>query len=508
MTRTEKFMNNTIASAAYQAIVMLVGLITPRIMLVAYGSEINGLVSSVTQFVSYFAIVEAGLSGAAVYSLYKPLADNDHEGISSIVTATRNFYYKSGFVFVSLLVLLATVYPLFVKTEALAPGLISVLVFVLGFSKIIDFFLLAKYRALLTADQRSYIISISSIISTILNLVIVIVLATKGVNIVLLKTVAISGVIVRSCYLYFYTSKKYSYLDFKAKPNVSALSRRWNAFYLQLVQIAQRATPTILVTFFSTLKNVSIYSIFNMVITGLSGVLDIFMSGLSASFGDILSRKDTKLLHKAYRDFEFTYYGLITVIYSVALVMIMPFVRIYTADIVDTNYNQPIIGILFILNAYLYNIKTPQGMLVISAGHYKETQVQSTIQALCIFIPGIILVPRFGVTGILIALIISNIYRDIDLLFYIPRKVTKLPVKESFLRIARSVMSMAITVIPTSFIFKKEMQGYFEWILYATIVFIYSTVVWITVSFVSERKQLFSVVNRFKNMLYSKIKRT
>ncbi|NLL04344.1 MAG: hypothetical protein GX270_00830 [Clostridiaceae bacterium] len=507
MTRTEKFMSNTIASAAYQMVVMIVGLITPRIMLVAYGSEINGLVSSITQFVSYFVIVEAGLSGAAVYSLYKPLADKDHDGISSIVTATRDFYYKSGFVFIGMLVLLAAVYPIFVKTDMLSPALIAILVFVLGFNKIIDFFLLAKYRAILTADQRSYIISIGSIISTVINLIIIVVLAKYGINIVLLKTVAILSVIFRSCYLYFYSMKKYSYVNLKAKPNVSALSKRWNAFYLQLLQIVQKGTPTILITFFSTLQNVSIYSIFNMVITGLSSLLDIFMSGLSASFGDILSRKDMKVLHKAYRDFEFSYYGLITIVYSVALILIMPFVRIYTSDIVDANYNQPIVGILFILNAYLYNIKTPQGMLVISAGHFKETQKQSTIQVLCIIIPGIILVPQIGIAGILIALIISNIYRDIDLLFYIPKKVTKLPVMETFLRIVRSVITMVITVIPAGFIFNMVMSGYIEWILYAIAVLIYSIVVWIAVSFVSDRKQLVSVLGRFKNMINAKFKR-
>ena len=71
MTRTKKFMYNTIATAAYQMIVMLVGFITPRILLQYYGSEINGLVSSINQFITYFSLVEAGIAGAAVYSLYK-----------------------------------------------------------------------------------------------------------------------------------------------------------------------------------------------------------------------------------------------------------------------------------------------------------------------------------------------------------------------------------------------------------------------------------------------------
>lgn len=84
MNRTNKFMMNATASAIYQALVMLIGMITPRLLLVAYGSEINGLVSSVTQFVSYFTLVQAGLSGASIYALYKPLADKDEKKISAI----------------------------------------------------------------------------------------------------------------------------------------------------------------------------------------------------------------------------------------------------------------------------------------------------------------------------------------------------------------------------------------------------------------------------------------
>ena len=69
MTRTKKFIYNTIATALLQIVNMAVGFILPKIMLVYYGSEINGLVSSITQFITYFSLVEAGLSSAAIYAL-------------------------------------------------------------------------------------------------------------------------------------------------------------------------------------------------------------------------------------------------------------------------------------------------------------------------------------------------------------------------------------------------------------------------------------------------------
>lgn len=74
MNRTKKFFKNAVSTAFFQIVNMLVSFFIPRIMLVIYGSEINGLVSSITQFIVYFNLLEAGLSGAAVWALYEPLA--------------------------------------------------------------------------------------------------------------------------------------------------------------------------------------------------------------------------------------------------------------------------------------------------------------------------------------------------------------------------------------------------------------------------------------------------
>lgn len=89
MNRTQKFALNSLTSMISQIVVMAAGMITPRLMIATYGSEMNGLVSSLNQFISYITLVEAGIGGAAIYSLYKPLAEEDHARISSIVVAAK-----------------------------------------------------------------------------------------------------------------------------------------------------------------------------------------------------------------------------------------------------------------------------------------------------------------------------------------------------------------------------------------------------------------------------------
>ena len=177
MSRTKKFMYNTVTTALYQIILMIVGFITPKVFLNAYGSEINGLVTSINQFITYFNLVEAGLAGAAVYALYKPLAEQNYPKINAIVSAAKKFYLKAGYIFLGLIFAMALIYPIFVKTGLLSSFEVGLLVLVLGANGVIEFFTLSKYRVLLTASQKTYIISLSSIIYVILNTIIIVILA-------------------------------------------------------------------------------------------------------------------------------------------------------------------------------------------------------------------------------------------------------------------------------------------------------------------------------------------
>ena len=501
MSRTKKFMYNTVTTALYQIILMIVGFITPKVFLNAYGSEINGLVTSINQFITYFNLVEAGLAGAAVYALYKPLAEQNYPKINAIVSAAKKFYLKAGYIFLGLIFAMALIYPIFVKTGLLSSFEVRLLVLVLGANGVIEFFTLSKYRVLLTASQKTYIISLSSIIYVILNTIIIVILANLGVNIVIVKAVAILAILIRSIILMTYVKRKYKYISYKEEPDYQSMDKRWSALFLQVLTAIQNGAPVVISTIFTSLKTVSVYSIYNMVMHGINGVLSIFTSGLSASFGDVIARKEMVTLQKSYREFEFAYYTLITVIYSVSMVMILPFVRIYTEGVTDTNYMLPEIAFLIVLNGLLYNIKTPQGMLVISAGLYKETRVRTLIQALIIVILGIILAPIFGLTGILIASCLSNIYRDIDLIFYIPKHVTKIPAKETIKRVCIMLLNTILIVVPCVILININASNYLQWAFYAVGVTLYAIIIVLINAILFDRVQLSSVLKRIKMMI-------
>lgn len=473
MTRTRLFIYNSVSTALLQFIVLIVGFITPKVILTTYGSEINGLVSSIIQFINYFSLVEAGLASASIYALYKPLAENNHTAINSVLSATKKFYTQSGYIFLLLTIGLAFLYPIYIHSASLSPYMIGCLVLVLGTNGALDFFTLAKYRVLLVADQKTYIISLASCVQIIVNTCFIIFFAYYNIHIVVARFVALFSVFLRSFLLYFYCKHHYSYLNYHEIQNVNALNKRWDALYLQILGGIQNGTPIVLITvILKDLNLVSVYTVFNMVLVGINGLLSIFTSGLSASFGDLISRGDTKTLQFAYREFELFYYYLITIIYGVTFVSLMPFTRIYTSGITDVNYNLPLIGFLFVLNGLLYNLKTPQGILIIASGLYKETKWQTTFQGLICIIVGALLAPHFQLAGILIGSILSNLYRDIDLAFYIPKHITKLPVKDTLYRFLIISIELMLIYIPYLTI-TVSIGSYGNWIIYTCCMSLY-----------------------------------
>ncbi len=486
--------------AAYQIVIMAVGFITPALMIGTYGSEVNGLISSVTQMITYFSLVEAGLSGAAVYSLYKPLADSDTKGITSIVVAAKNYYYKAGYLFSGAAFVMAVVYALLKSTATLSPWTIFSLAILLSVNGCVDFFILARYRAILTADQKTYIISFISIVQTVVKTVIIVFCVTGGINVIWLHVLALISIAIKAVYIPWYCNRSYPYLKEKAEPNNEALGRRYDVIYQQVLGVVQTGAPTIIATVFLNWISVSIYAVYNMILSGINGVLSIFISGLPAAFGELIAKKENDKLKGVVSQFETAYYIILSVIYGLTLVLILPFIKIYTASFTDANYFVPALAVLIVINGLLYNIKTPQSMLIISAGMYRETRERVTVQGLIIVVGGCLLAVPFGLEGIMLASIASNLYRTIDLLFFVPKRITHTSIMPSVIKMVKVLINIAIIYLPSHFI-HVETGNYLEWVMYAFVYGIYALLTTVLIWYVTDKEDCISLKNRVFSLL-------
>lgn len=500
MNRTQKFVINSITTAVNQIVVMIVGFITPSLMIRTYGSEINGLVSSINQLIGYISLVEAGLSGAAIYSLYKPLAEHDEKGINSIVSAARKFYLQAGYIFSSAALVLSFVYGYLKSSASISFSTIFFLTLILSVNGCVDFFVLSRYRVILTADQRTYVISIVGIVQTIIRTIIIVVCAFVKINVVVLYTLTLLPILIKIIVLFGYCKKNYKFLNFNEEPNIAALGRRYDVIYQQILGMVQTGAPAIIATIVLDFFSVSIYAVYNMVMSGLNGILSIFISGLPAGFGEIIAKKEYETLKETTSQFEVAYYFILTIVYGITFAMMLPFIKVYTCNFKDTNYILPAFSFFIVLNGLLYNIKTPQSMLIISAGMYKETRWRVTLQGIIIVIGGFVLAPIWGLSGIMIASCLSNLYRTIDLSFFVPKYITKGAVMDSAIRMLRVILNIIVINIPC-FLVEINPNGYIEWITWAMILGGWAVFVTCASSYVFDKRECQKLLIRIKSII-------
>lgn len=111
MGRKKRLALNTSTSLFYQVTTIICGFILPRLILQSFGSEVNGLVNSITQFLAIISFLELGVGSVIQSSLYKPLAEKNNDQISKVLVSGQKFFTKLAKILLVYVVILMVTYP-------------------------------------------------------------------------------------------------------------------------------------------------------------------------------------------------------------------------------------------------------------------------------------------------------------------------------------------------------------------------------------------------------------
>ncbi|QDH19703.1 hypothetical protein [Saccharibacillus brassicae] len=493
--RTKRALYNTLTAIFMQLVNFGAGLIIPRLIIQSYGSDVNGLVVSVVQFIGYLYLIEVGISGALTFSLYKPLTEGDSGSVNRILAAAKKTYRQVGLYAAGIVLVMMFVYPLFVMGEQVKYLDVLILVGAVGSASLLNYFTIAKYNALLTASQANYVLSLFRIVYLVANTVIIVSLVQAGVHYSLVYTAALGAQVLQAAGITFYVKRKYPDVRFDVEPDMSALANRNNVLVHELSRMAVFGSPVILLTLFAALTDVSIYSIYALVFTGINMMIGVFNNGFTAGFGQLFTRKELHdNLRVSYSQYELLFYMILTFVYSCAWILGLPFVHVYTNGISTTDYEDAIVLMLFVGIGVLENWKIPQSTLIIAAGHFKQTRHRAIIEAVIVLIASTILVFPLGLKGVLIGSMLGLAYRAIDLLY--AHQLIGVSFRPTLMRLIRVFVTGAIIILPFETILPVKAEGMWEWLLLAIGVAAWAGFVVAAANLLTERKALAAVFSR------------
>lgn len=471
--RTKKAIINTVVQIVLEVVTILSGFILPRLIISTFGSDSNGLVVSITQFFGYLTLLQSGIGGVAKAALYKPLSENDNLRISALVNAIEAFFKKIGYISIGYMMLLAFIFPMFINPDGSTLDTI-LLVFAIWVGVFSQYYFGITYQFLLQADQKYYIYSFTQIIVVIVNTILSIILINAGLSLIWVKLVSSIVFLIRPILLSVYCKKKYS-LDSSTKPASELLSQRWDGFGHTVAYFIHSKADVFVLTAFSSLVNVSIYSVYASVAAGLTLLLNTIATSVQSAFGNMIAREENETLKHNFRVYECLNNGLVMVLFSTAIVCVIPFMKLYTNNFTANGYINKNFSFLLLLAEASFCVRMPFQTIVLAAGHYKQTRNGAFVEAGINIGISILLVHRFGIIGVTIGTLSAMVFRTIQYILYMSKDIVHISPLDSIKEMCLDYLFLLGAFILSTFTDKIELvtsiRNYIQWIIFAMIVF-------------------------------------
>lgn len=503
--RSKKAILNIIVSLLLQVVTLICGFIVPKLIITKFGSDVNGLVSSIAQFLAYISLLEAGFGPVVKAALYRPIANKEKKQIENILKASEKFFRVIALIFVIYLIILSLVYPTIVNTEFSFFYTMS-LVVIISISTFAEYFFGMTYKLYLQAEQKTYVTSVIQIIGYIFNTVAIVILIKANASIHIVKLVSGLIFVLRPIAQNIYVKKRYN-INLKEADKNYELKQKWDGLAQHIASVVHNNTDITILTIFAPITEVSVYSVYYLVVKGVKSMVQAFTGGVDASFGDMIAKGEKEQLNRSFKTYELFYYTIITIAYMCTILLIVPFVKVYTLGVTDANYIRPLFGYLIVLAEFMWSIRLPYSSITLAAGHFKETRKGAWVEAIINIVISLLLVWKFGIVGVAIGTLVAMIIRTVEFMHHTNKYILERKQTDSLKRIGVVAIESFIICTLAKMLPTNGMVSYASWILYACMVALMTIIVVVPTNLIiykEDAKQLLNIIKN--NFLKRKVK--
>ena len=406
-----------------QILTIVCGFILPRLILEYYGSAVNGLISSITQFLGFIALAECGVGAVVQSALYKPLAKKDNAELSRIIVAAEHFFRNIAKLLLLYTMILALVYS-YAISEKFEFIYTASLILIISISSFAQYYFGITYRLLLFSDQFGFVPIIIQISALLLNLLISVFLMKIGCSVHVVKF-ASSMVFLLQPLAVSFVAHRWYHINRSTEYDKTAIPQKWNGLAQHISTVVLQSSGVVVLTLLSTLENVSVYAIYYMIVSGVRSLTMSVTNGMQAFLGNAFAKGNMSLFKEKFESFEWRLHFVVSIVFSATAALIVPFVGVYTKGINDVNYFVPAFGITLTAAWGMYCMRLPYNIVVLAVGHYKQTQSSAIIEACLNLAVAVILALKFGLVGVAVGTLVAMIYRTCYLAWYISKYVIK-----------------------------------------------------------------------------------
>jgi O-antigen/teichoic acid export membrane protein len=482
--QVKKGISNIFFGFISQLIALVLGIVIPRLFITSFGSDVNGLVSSINQIFAYIALFEAGVGTATVVALYGPVANRDKCTINSILSATHHYYKRTGLYYLAAVIIFAAVYP-FIVTTNIDKITIAVVILFSGMSGVINYFFYGKVFLLLQAEGKNYVISNLTIVVTMLISASKIILLMKGYNIIAVQSTYVVFYLMQAAFVEYYIKKKYKWLNYHVAPDYKAISKKTDVLVHQISYLIFSNTDVITLTIFTNLKIVSVYTVYTLIFGVISTAIGHVINGFTFTLGQMYNT-DRRRFIRMNDVYELYFLALVFALYAIVYIFALPFLKLYSAGITDINYVDKYLSVLFVTIGLLSVSRLTCNQAINIAGYFRETRWRTILESCINLGSSLILVNFFGIYGVLMGTGAALLYRTNDMIFFANRHIMNRGPWRTYRRCLLN-LCLFFAVVFISRLIPVDLQSYVHLFLWAIVYCLIVIPLFIAVNLLAER---------------------
>lgn len=460
---------NIVTTLASQLAATACGIVTPHVLLTAFGSEAYGITVSITQFLSYITLLESGIGGVARAKLYGPLAKGDSAGVSSVYYAVKRFFQYVGMVFLLYCVILGFGYHDLASVTLFSRPYIFALVLIIGISTLAKYMFGLANLTLIAADQRQYVNNFINVIITVSNTLLIVLLVSLKSDLIWVKLGSSLIFVVRPVLYVLYVRKHYTLRDTGQR---AQLEQKWTGLGQHIAYFLHTNTDVVLLTLFADVRLVAVYSIYSLVISSVRALTESFSGGMEARFGELIAKEQTEKLRASFARYSRLLTSVSVLLFSCTGVLILSFVGLYTRGVTDADYRQPLFSVILLLAEAINCFMLPCSSLPVAANRFKQTRWGAYGEAMINIGLSCILIFWNPLLGVAIGTLAATAFRGIYYMAYSAKHILKLSFWKLFIRFAGAVLVICGCVLAGRVLLDLVLiQSYWQWALYGCLTF-------------------------------------
>lgn len=403
---------NTVRNIVFGAVSRVVGIILPffsrTVILYVLGEKYLGLSSLFSSILSFLSLAELGVGGAMIYSMYKPVAENDYKTISALMNLYRRYYRIIGIVIFIIGSVLIPFLPMLIKGEVPSDINLYVLYFLYLINTVLSYVLYAYRGSILQAYQRNDVDSKIAIIINPISYAVMLgaLFITKNYYAYVIWLPIFT--IISNLWKYFYTKKlfpKISPVGEVSKEQRADISKKTRAvFGAKLNTVVLNAADNIVMAAFFGLTVIGQYGNYYYILSSITGFVGIVYGSMLGGLGNSLK---TETVEKNYKDFEkFSFMNAWMIGWCTICLacLYQPFMKLWVGEKLMFPFY---IALQFALYFYVHLIRKIPVVYKDAAGIWWEDRFRPYVCMVVNLVLNIVLCQIIGISGIILSTVIS-----------------------------------------------------------------------------------------------------